>query len=515
MSDIEAFAGLVDLASRAVGGEALLCSDDFFAGMDRLIDPKPAVFDPAAYTDRGKLMDGWESRRKRVPGHDWCILRLGVPGRIRGVDIDTSFFLGNHPPFASVEGAVAPADTSPEDLRDRVVWTRLLAPVPLKRGSHNLQPVDHTGRFTHIRLHIYPDGGVARLRVYGDPQPDLSGLGDAELDLAALVNGARPLACSDMFFSPMSNLLLPGRSTYMGGGWETRRSRPPGMDWLILALAAPGTLDRVLIDTGHFKGNYPDQAAIDAIYWPDAPPQALPGTPWSTVPGTAVPWTEIVPPTRLRADTEHVVPVTQPGPWTHLRLRILPDGGVARLRAFGRLSRKTPEDALLTWLRGLDDAALSAALTRCCGSSRWVAAMVALRPLESRAQLFGMAEQLWWHLGDGDWHEAFGHHPRIGEDPAALRARFASTAGWSSGEQAGMSAADEATIAALAEGNRTYAERFGFIFIVCATGLRADEMLARLHDRLPNSPAAELRIAAGEQVKITALRLAKLAQEAA
>ena len=500
MADIEAFAGFVDLASRAVGGEALLCSDDFFAGMERLLDPKPAHFDPTTYTDRGKEMDGWESRRKRVPGHDWCILRLGIPGRVRGVDVDTSFFLGNHPPFASLDATVAAPDATAEHLRDRAVWTRILDVAPLRRGSHNLQPVADPARWTHVRLNIYPDGGVARLRVYGDPMPVLP---PGELDLAALVNGGRALACSDMFFSPMNNLLLPGRSAYMGGGWETRRSRPPGMDWIIVALCGPGRVDRITLDTGHFKGNFPDRAAVDGLYWPGAPPDALPGH---------AGWREILAPVKLRADDKRTWPVAAAGPLTHLRLRILPDGGVARMRVWGERVDTPPDDPLVAFVNGLDAAAAEAAFTRCCGARRWVAAMLAARPFASREALFGHADVAWWHLGDGDWREAFAHHPKIGADPEALRAKFAGTAEWAASEQGGVAGADDATLAALAAGNRTYEGRFGFIFIVCASGLSAREMSTRLLERLDNSPANELRIAAGEQAKITALRLAKLDQ---
>jgi allantoicase len=196
-SNVAAFQGLVDLVSSNLGGKALLSSDDFFAGMDNLTNPAPAAFDPAAYTDRGKLMDGWESRRKRVPGHDWCILRLGVRGRLRGVDIDTSFFMGNHPPFASIDAISAP-DATLEDLTDRLEWTEVLPQTALQRGSHNLAAIASDAVYTHIRLRIFPDGGVARLRAYGDPAPHREASG--ALDLAALANGGRAVACSDMFF---------------------------------------------------------------------------------------------------------------------------------------------------------------------------------------------------------------------------------------------------------------------------------------------------------------------------
>ncbi len=518
MSDVQAFAGFVDLASRAAGGAALLASDDFFAAAERLIDPKPARFDPTTYTERGKEMDGWESRRKRVPGHDWCILRLGVPGRLRGVDVDTSHFLGNHGPFASLDACAVPADTPPEALRDEVTWTQVLPPAPLARGAHNLQPIASEGRWTHVRLNMYPDGGIARLRVYGDPLPDPSdgapgaNPGDGLIDLAALARGGRPLACSDMFFSPMQNLLLPGRSTYMGGGWETRRSRPPGEDWIVVALGAPGRVERVTLDTGHFKGNYPDRALLEGLYWPGAPAPAL-----VNVPGGHPDWRPVTAWTKLRADDERTVPATDPGPFTHVRLRIVPDGGVARLRVWGRpvSAAEGPGagDPLLRFVNAGPEAEVAAALARCCGARRWVAGVLAGRPYASRTHLFGQAEVVWWHLGDGDWREAFEHHPRLGADPAALRARFGATAGWSQGEQRGVEGADEATLEALAAANRAHEARYGHIFIACATGLSARDMLDRLEERKGLEPWAELRLAAGEQAKITRLRLEKLAAE--
>ena len=232
-----AFAGQVDLANAALGGRCLACSDDFFAEVDNLVKPEPAVFDPDAYTERGKEMDGWESRRKRVPGHDWAILELGVRGEIRGVDIDTAFFMGNHPPYASVEACNVSGEVSVKALRESQVWTEIVPSMPLQRGSHNLQAVSHVGTWTHVRLRIYPDGGVARLRVWGDPRPVRTA--DAEVDVACVNQGGRALACSDMFFSPMNNLVLPQPAVNMGGGWETRRSRPPSDDWIIVQLGSP------------------------------------------------------------------------------------------------------------------------------------------------------------------------------------------------------------------------------------------------------------------------------------
>ena len=497
-----AFAGMVDLARADIGGQALACSDDFFAGMEHLVRPEPAVFDPDAYTERGKLMDGWESRRKRVPGHDWCILKLGVPGLVRGVDIDTAHFLGNHPPYGSVEATCMPADASVETLQSDAQWTEIVPPMPLQRGSHNLQAVAVVGEWTHVRLRIFPDGGVARLRIWGEPRPSREE--GAEVDLACIQQGGQALACSDMFFSPMNNLILPRPAEDMGGGWETRRSRPPGDDWIIVKLGAPGVLSQVIFDTKHFKGNYPDTVALDALYWPNAPLPALVDT---------AAWTEIVPRFETAADNAHLKTIEAAGPWTHVRLRIYPDGGVSRLRVFGTPTDAHPTDARLDTLNALDPTDAVAALMRCCGSTRWAQRMAAARPFSSWTHVHGTAEWLWWQLEESDWREAFTHHPRIGADPKKLAEKFAQTASWSGDEQAGMASADEALIAELAAGNVAYEERFGFIFIVCASGLSAGEMKARLDQRMPHSPENEIRIAAGEQAKITALRLNKWESE--
>ncbi len=486
-------AGLTDLASAAVGGEALLCSDDFFAGMDRLVAPEPAAFDPEAYTDHGKLMDGWESRRKRVPGHDWCIVKLGIPGSVRAVDIDTAFFLGNHPPFASLWACHSPGAT-PEDLRDHTDWTCIVAEMPLRRGSSNVGLAIGTATWTHLRLDIYPDGGVARLRAYGVPEAATEGA----FDLIGAQNGGRAVACSDAFFASMDNLLLPGRAPHMGHGWETRRSRPPGEDWIIVRLGQPGRLHSLVADTHHFKGNYPDRCAVDGILWPDAPPHALVGNP---------DWAPVTPSTKMRADAAHDLEVVNPGPWSHLRLRILPDGGVSRLRAFGAADSSSAPDPLADRV----NRAARAELQHICGSTRWLDRFLAARPFRSRAHLHGVAADVWWHLGDGDWKEAFAHHPPIGANAETLRSRFAATASQSATEQSGVAGADDATLTALAEANADYQDRFGWVFLVCATGKTAAEMLALLRERRPNETAAELRIAAGEQAKITRLRLDKLA----
>ncbi|MEZ5406375.1 MAG: allantoicase, partial [Verrucomicrobiia bacterium] len=223
-----AFVGLVDLAAEKIGGKTLLASDDFFAPKENLLKPGRGIFIPDKFTENGKWMDGWESRRKRVPGHDWCVIRLGLAGKIHGVDIDTNHFLGNNPAYASIDACVMEKENgSPETW----TWKEILPKSPLRPGFQNLFAVGNYERWTHVRLNIYPDGGVARFRVYGEVISDLSQKKDQVLDLAALENGGIVTACSDMFFSPKDNLIMPGRAANMGEGWETRRRRGPGFDW--------------------------------------------------------------------------------------------------------------------------------------------------------------------------------------------------------------------------------------------------------------------------------------------
>lgn len=330
------FTNLIDLASAALGGRALACTDDFFASMHNMLKPEPPHFDPDAYTDRGKEMDGWESRRKRVPGHDRCVVGLGARGVIRALDIDTSFFLGNQPPFASVEAAHLPGDHAIETAE----WVEILPQSPIRPGSQNLFTVRDPNPFTHVRLSMYPDGGVARFRVYGEVEPtwDPPFLDEAtrahvtrgEHDLASLLSGGKALACSDAFFGPMDNLLLPSRAVNMGGGWETRRKRQPGNDWILLRLGDAGTVSVIEVDTNHFKGNYPDRCALRGIYAPGAPITELidPRAEWAT----------LLPEQKLAAHTRHFFGaehIASGGPFTHLRLDIYPDGGVSRLRVWG------------------------------------------------------------------------------------------------------------------------------------------------------------------------------------
>ncbi|MCA8942308.1 MAG: allantoicase [Planctomycetes bacterium] len=327
------FTGLVDLASAAIGGRALSTNDEFFAECQNLVEPTEPVFLPDEYTEHGKWMDGWESRRKRGPGHDWCVLRLGASGVIRGVDIDTAHFLGNHPPFASLDATRADGDAL-----ESATWTEVLPQSPLRAGSQNLFAVLDPRAYTHVRLNIFPDGGVARLRVYGDVEPAWRAVDDelarrhvarGDVDLAALHNGGLALACSDMFFGSMNHLIAPGRAANMGEGWETRRRRGPGHDWIVVRLGGRGSVHVVELDTNHFKGNFPDRCRLEGIDAAGARTTDLIAHDG---------WRTILDEMKMQADERRFLrdEIVERGPFTHVRLSVYPDGGVSRMRVFGQ-----------------------------------------------------------------------------------------------------------------------------------------------------------------------------------
>jgi len=523
MSD---FTELVDLAAERLGGSVLWASDDFFASKDNLLKPQEAIFIDGKYTDRGKWMDGWESRRRREyafatpgphPDFDSCIIRLGLPGIVRGFVVDTAFFKGNYPKACAIEGASIPGHP---DLRtllsDEIQWTEILPRSDLQGDSKNRFAVTSDQRFTHLRFHIYPDGGVARLRVHGQVMPHARWMGTRArpqlVDLAAAEHGALVVACNDMFFGSRHNLIMPGRGVNMGDGWETKRSRRPGPDWVVVRLGAEGTIERAIIDTFHFKGNAPDHAALDVT---------------SVAFGAADPdgskdegWVPLLPKTSLQPHTQHVFEdelAQSRGARlgaTHVRLRIWPDGGVSRLRLFGVVTDPGREHAGMSYLRAMPDPELVVALQACCGSSAWVSAMVEERRKNERAfrtldALKARSAEIWNALPREAWDEAFRAHPRIGEKKAE-GPQSAVAQGWSAKEQAKVETATQATLDALRAANRAYEEKFARIYIVCATGKSAEEMLAIAQERMTNDPETELRRAAEEQRRITDLRLEKL-----
>lgn len=311
----------IRLEQPRLGTRVNYATDDFFAAKERVIDPADPVFIDDKYDDHGKWMDGWESRRKRVPGHDYCVIRLGVPGVIHGFDINTAFFTGNYPPAASIEACVSDQDVPEED------WVEILPKTDLAGDSHHYLAVDDERIWTHVRLHIYPDGGIARLRIFGEVKANFDDV-DGYVDLLAVENGGRAIACSDEHYGSMHNLNVHGRGINMGDGWETARRRGPGNDWVIVALAQPGSIARAEIDTAHFKGNYPDRVSLEAGVFESDAAATLESAQWQT----------LMPETKLKMDQQHYFEdLATIGDVSHVRMSIYPDGGVSRLRLFGRV----------------------------------------------------------------------------------------------------------------------------------------------------------------------------------
>jgi allantoicase len=494
------FTELVDLASDRLGGAVLWASDEFFAEKDSLLKATKAVWKEDEYTDRGKWMDGWESRRRygRREGHDFCLIRLGAPGILHGVVVDTAFFRGNYPESFSLEGVDVSGHPSPDDLLDpKLSWTKILEKVPLRGDSENPFPVETPWRFTHLRFHIHPDGGVARLRVHGEAVPDWRRHGglEGEVDLASAECGARVVACTDMFFGSRHNLIYPSSPSGMHDGWETRRRRTPGHDHAVLKLGARGSIARIVIDTTHFKGNSPDRFSLEGG------------------PGAGGPWVEIYPETKLQPHTRHVFfeGLRNASAFSHVRLHIYPDGGVSRLRLYGKLSPEGRAEQRLLQVNTLLPHLAERALLACCGAKTWANAVASMRPFADLAALESASEAVFSRLKDADWLEAFRAHPRIGQ---SAQTGSETHKRWSSSEQGQVGSAGDRVKAELAELNRQYEEKFGHIYIVLATGKSAEEMVAICKSRLENDPQEELQVAAEEQKKITRLRLKKLVEGA-
>jgi len=321
------FTDLPDLAAERFGGAVVSANDEFFAPKESLIKAAAPEWREGVYTERGKWMDGWETRRRRTPGHDWAILRLGLPGVVRGIVIDTSYFTGNFPEQASIDACSVAGMPSADWLQgDDVPWQTLLPTSSLSGNTQNTFAIAASPRFTHLRLNIFPDGGVARLRVHGDVVPDERVFAAGrEVDLAAIENGGYVVSCSDMHYGHRQNLIMPGRSTHMGDGWETKRRRGPGHDWSLVKLARRGTIDRIELDTDHFKGNAPGRCMIECC-----------DVTTGSFDAQSADWRPVVAETPLEPHARHQFDDLSAPPATHVRLNIYPDGGVARLRVFGR-----------------------------------------------------------------------------------------------------------------------------------------------------------------------------------
>ena len=321
-------------------GSVVAASDEFFAAKENLITAAAPTFVPHTFDVKGQVYDGWETRRRRGPGgelpdrsaRDWVIVRLGAPGVIRSIVVDTAFFTGNYPQACSADACSVTGYPPADELASGFVpggWQQIVPRGLLTGDARHTFSVSAGRRFSHVRLNIFPDGGIARLHVHGEVVPDPALLEDITIDLAALENGADIAVCSDQFYSSPRNVISPGLSRVMGEGWETRRRRKPGHEWLVVRLAGRGVIDLAEIDTSRYRGNQPEAASLQTM---DADATVTTGRLEAESE-----WRDLVPRVRLLPDTPHRFRV-HGAPATHVRLNIFPDGGVARLRLYGSLT---------------------------------------------------------------------------------------------------------------------------------------------------------------------------------
>lgn len=356
-----------DLASRRLGGGVPWASDELFAERENLIKPGAAVFETTTFGHKGKVYDGWETRRRREPGNDHAVVRLGAPGVIAGVVIDTSWFVGNYPPHASVEATSVEGYPCPGEL-DTAGWQTIVHRAPLRGDAINPFPVTDAHRFTHVRLSIYPDGGVARFRVHGDVVPDPRLL-PAAFDLAALENGGTIADCSNMFYSSPVNLIMPGRARTMADGWENARRRDDGNDYVTFALPAPAVPSVAELDTSYFVGNAPGWVSLQGMTDDDAGE-----------------WVELLARTRLQPDTPHRFRLRSECAVTRVRMDVFPDGGLARVRLHGSAAPGHRRRMGLRWFNALPDGHARVVAEQAVDPDT-AATLVAARPIADPAAL--------------------------------------------------------------------------------------------------------------------------------
>ncbi|XP_055528732.1 allantoicase-like [Wyeomyia smithii] len=366
-----AFLQLSELASESSGGRILFATDDWFAPAEWMLKDSEPIFIADKYTPYGKWMDGWETRRKRIAGHDWCIVRLAALSTIKGVLVDTAHFTGNYAPKFSMQGAKlsrSKEELIPERGREMIGtacsqkdleamadlgsedWMTVIGMTQLKPGYDATRKqyfnIDGCNEpFTHLRVNIFPDGGIARLRVFGEVQPDIKAMlsGSNLIDLLGMLNGGQCLSFSNAHYGHPRNLIKPNRGVNMGDGWETARrlDRPPvlktdkqgilqvpGCEWAIFRLCSKGTVEKIVVDTNHFKGNFPDNVKIEATLL-DAN-RTLQSAQWRVLLDSS----------KLAAHQEHIFQEEKlqfRGPCNHIRITMSPDGGISRVRLFGRV----------------------------------------------------------------------------------------------------------------------------------------------------------------------------------
>jgi allantoicase len=335
----------VDLASRWLGGSVIAASDESFGEKENLLTPTAANFVPGRYNYRGEIVDGWETRRRREGGHDWALIRLGCPGVITSIDVDTHFFTGNFPEHCLIEACGIEGYPSEKELMsESIEWDQIVPRSALKGDTHNIFQVDDKRRFTHLRLSAFPDGGIARLRVRGQAMPDPRLLDGLTIDLASQDHGGVLVASSDGFYSSASNLNRPDKARTMGEGWETRRRRDDGYDYAVFRLAFPGRVRSIEIDTAHFKYNASGAAALSGCSWKVG------------VPVDAADWRLLLPKIALQPDTRHVFPQAEPSQViSAVKFDVFPDGGISRLRVWGEIDCQARKKAGNLWWKSMPD----------------------------------------------------------------------------------------------------------------------------------------------------------------
>lgn len=514
----ESLSHLTELSLDATGSFVLFATDDYFAPKEALLRPHAPEWREGAYTERGKWMDGWESARRRTPGHDWAIVRLGTPGSVESVVCDTTHFKGNAPQEVSLETLDLPPGTPLEDLLALPVaasaadaaaaggraWLEAIPRTAVRPDSVNvLAPGAPVARASHVRLRIHPDGGVARLRVFGRvlPDPDVF-WGPGSLDLAAIEHGGTIALASDSFFGPPSNLLLPGRGTDMGDGWETRRRRTPGSDWCVIRLGRRGLVQHLELDTHFFKGNAPQAVRIDSLDGEGLGERALAAR-LAADDG----WEPLLERTTVSQHRRHRLVPARPARVTHLRVHIFPHGGVNRLRVFGEAADTAGEARALAALHALAPAERRDTLRAFGASPAFADALASRLPVGSVRALVAAAAEALDSLAPEALLEAFAAHPALGAAPGA--ADDSRHAEWSRGEQAALAAGAAEAHARLRAGNEAYFAKFGFPFIACASGRGARELADALEERLAGARETEIGRAARELSRITRLRIGR------
>jgi allantoicase len=387
-------AAKTDLASRWLGASVVAASDESFGDKENLLTPGAAAFEPGRYGNRGEIVDGWETRRRRSPGHDWAIVRLGAPGIITSVTVDTSFFTGNYPEQCAVHACGFEGYPSPDELTGRAAdWIEIVSRSPLRGDCENVFAVTDPRRFTHVRLSVYPDGGVARLRVLGQAVPDPRGLEHLTVDLVSQTHGGAVVASSDDYFSAAAALNRPGSARSMGEGWETRRRRDAGNDFVVFRLAFAGRVRRLIVDTSYFRYNASESVAV---YGSAADQVPLLGSPS---------WQPLLERTRLQPDTRHEFAVSHAGPVSTIRLDAFPDGGLSRMRAIGSIDPTARRSAGYRWFNSLPSSqALTVLLD--AGLSAAAAADVIGRRRLVEGWLGRAGSDLMRQIGGSEWREA-------------------------------------------------------------------------------------------------------------